>query len=148
METAVYQLKPSNRKIIVSKLLNLVLLGALLYGGIILNVDLLNINLPVATHFIIVNVLLLLFIIELVLVHKKRAGDFYQFFNDRVQIRDKVVYFTNVQNISYKRSFLDKLVNTGTIVLEPGFEIKDIIYDNQIYVYVQNLVKYAQGQKT
>jgi len=144
MDLPQYTLKPNIKRVLVPNFFVLLFLGLFFYFALWLNFTLLNKELPDNINLLIVAILALLLVLQAVLSYMKFSKARYLFFADRIQYvtnKTKVIYFNQVRGISFKRNFIDKLFNCGTIRIEPGFEIKYVPNSNQIYVYIQQLIQ-------
>jgi hypothetical protein len=141
-----YALKQDLKRVLIPKVLQLIGLGIGFYFAIWLNLFLLEaedaIRLYVTIGVIIVIVIAV--VLEIVLLIQKVDKNKYLFYSSKVSFKGKEMPYVNVDHISFRQNFFDKLFNTGTIVLHPGYMIEKIPNLNQVYFYIQKLVQLAK----
>lgn len=153
MENPQYTARTDIRRLLIAQFLKVVGLCVLFYTGIVINLKLLDIEVSSLLNILIVVIVIGLLAAQLVLTYSNSLKRQYLFYTDRIEYagkKPKTIYFKDVTDISSKRDFLDKVIGTGTIVLEPGFKISSIDKADQTMYYAEKLVEnyrsYAQQQ--
>jgi hypothetical protein len=143
-----YALKQDLKRVLIPKIFQLVGLAVVFYFAIWLNLFLLGVEDSTKLYVIIGAAILLVIavIVEIILVIRKINKNKYLFYPARVEFRGKAMTYVNVTNVSFRQNFLDKMFNTGTIVLRPGFLIEKVPNLNEVYFYIQKVVQSAQGK--
>ncbi len=140
-EQPLYVVYQDSKRVLIPKAVQLIILGGLFYFGLMLNLYLLRVeDAKLINLFAIVGITVLI-ILQLLLISRKIKTEGYVFYSNRVEFGKKSVFYGNIRNIYFKRGLLDKMFGTGTIVLHPYMDIKKIKNSNQIYFYVQKLVR-------
>ncbi len=142
-----YTLKPNKKRAIIPRTIILFLLCVLFYLGIQLNLYLLELEIADYIAILIMLTLFLLFALESLLNYSKIARITYYFFDDKITLQDKEsksLFYYNINNITIKRNLIDRLFNTATIVLAPGFSIKFINHYSQLHNWINQLVERAK----
>ncbi len=142
-----YVLKPNLKRLFIPQIFKLIALGALLYLGVYVNIEVFEIGLSKNIFYMIYAAITLIITSDLILIYLKYSKQAYDFYSDRVEIKGKrpeTIYFSQILNISFKRNFLDKIFNTGTIILGDS-EIISVENSNRVYFYIQKLVDYGRN---
>lgn len=142
MVEPIYVLEPRGIRIVVPEFFKLLGLIMTFYLAIRLNLFLLNIEISTVWHTLIFVVLMVLLVVEILLKLKKTPT--YKFYNDSVSDGINSIYL-NQANLVIERNLLDKILGTETLSLTPNFKLESISADNQIYAYIQSLIKYSKG---
>ena len=129
------------RRVLFPKLIQMVALGALFYFGVWLNLYLLRVRSKTLVSIIAITGITILVILELWLVARKIKAHGYLFYPNKMEYKNKSVFYGNIKNIYMKKDFFDKLLGTGTINLYPYLKIEKVKNSEQIYSYVQRLVQ-------
>ena len=143
-----YELKQNVKRIIVPQFLKTLVLLAVLYFAVRLNLHLMELEMPASINFLVIIILILLLVLQLFFTFRKTSKASYKFYPDRIEFPGKkplTVFLINITNVTLKKDVFDKMFNTGTIVLEPGMKIKGVGNFDQVYTYVQKLVESAKG---
>lgn len=147
MEVPLYTVKQDAERTLVPKLFQLIFLSAVFYFGIWVNTYLIGVEEKTkhAINLITLAALVVLFVVEMISAYIKTEHKTYNFFSNRVEYGRKIVFYGNIQRIYFKRNVLDKIFNTGTIVLSPYLELKRAKDINQIYFNAQKIVQGMQA---
>lgn len=148
-EAPEYIIKPNAVRLLISQLLVTALLAGLFYVGIAINVSLLGLNIPTTINWLIAAVLSLLILIQGMLTYVQASKTQYFIFRNRVELpgtKPIYVMFNTVQEIKRKKNFLDKMFNTGTIILGPNIKLKGIPNFEQTLAYITQMVQYSRTQ--
>jgi hypothetical protein len=143
-----YILKPVLRRLFIPQFLGAILIFVVFYFALRLNLGLMEIELTMSINILAISVLFVLFAVDMISKYMHAKADKYLFYLDKVVFegrKTKEMYFSNVQNISFKQDVLDKMFNTGTITLVPDFKIKSVPHSNQIYFYIQKLIQSSRS---
>jgi len=143
-----YMLKQDLKRVIIPKIFLLIGLAAVFYFAIWLNLFLLEVEDSTKLYVAIGAgiILVIAVILEIILFVQKINNNQYLFYSRKVKYKGKEIPFVNVDHVSFRQSFLDKIFMTGTIVLHPGFLIEKVPNLNEVYFYIQKLVQGVQGQ--
>ena len=142
MELPTYSTKPNITRILFPKIALLLLLSSILYTGVRINFVVFNMTFPMVANAIVILIIIILALIEIVNTEKKAKDSKIYFFNSRIEVRGKeetTIILNTINNIEIKKSMVDKLLNTGTLVLNTGQTIKDIKYPERIRDYILQL---------
>ncbi|MEK6887032.1 MAG: hypothetical protein AABW88_04315 [Nanoarchaeota archaeon] len=144
-----YTIKPNVTRILIPSIINTVLLAFLFYAGILINVTLLGIAIPTGINILIVAVLGLLVVIQALLTYLQASKTRYEIYKNRIQIegaKQQYFMFSVIQELKFKKSFLDKALGTGTLIIDPKTKLKAIPNFEQTFVYLKQLLQYSRMQ--
>ncbi len=144
-----YLIRPNPLRIVVPQLLLTTVLAFIFYIGILLNVTLLGVKIPGSIQILIVSVLVLLVIVQGLLTYVQTSKIQYSVYKNRIQIegaKPEYIMFNTIQSVQPKKTFFDKIFNTGTIVIEPKKKISGIPNFDQTFGYLQQMIQYARMQ--
>jgi hypothetical protein len=143
-----YALSQDLARVLIPKLLQLIGLGIVFYFAIWLNLYLLDAEDSAKNYTLIISLIILFIavIIELVLIIAKTSKNKYLFYLNKIEFKSRQIPFVNIKNVYLQKNFLDKIFNTGTIILYPVFKIEKISNINQIFYYIQKLVQRTKQQ--
>ncbi len=147
-ELPIYVLKQLKVRAIIPKVLSLLVLGAIFYLGILLNLYLLELTAPQEEIIRLVSLILLFSIIALGLyftIHK--ANQPYKFYNSRIEQNKKVIYYLNIANTAPHQDPLDRIFKTYSIKLSDDFFLRNIPEQVQMQNYLQQLIDYARKRR-
>lgn len=136
-----YKLSPVTKRYLIPRVLLIVFLGALLYFGIMLNLNLLKIELNIYYKLSAILVSILLVIFASLEHYSKHLYSDYYFYSDRAYINNQWIFYKNVQKIDVKHSFLDRIFKTSTIIFGNA-KMKAIPDSQEIHNYIRNLVQH------
>lgn len=148
-EAPEYIIRPSIGRILVPKVLITLVLAIIFYFGILLNVMLLEIQMPAMVTTLILSVMFLLVIIQGLLSYLQTAKIQYFVFRNRIQsneIKAQYIMFNAVQSIKDNTNIFDKMFGTGTLVLEPGVTLTGIPNFQQTSAYIRQMIQYSRAQ--
>lgn len=143
MELPNYSTKPNTTRILFPKIALLLVLSALLYFGVRINFIVFNKEFPMMVNISVIVVVVVFAVIEVILTNKRAKDNRVYFFNDRIEIRGKgsfTIGLSTISNIDVKKNLVDKLLNTGTVVLSTGQTIENINYPERIKAYILQLM--------
>ena len=141
-----YTLKQSMKRILIPKTFQLIGLGAVFYFAIWLNLYLLAAkdSTKMYVTFGAFVVLIIAVIVQIILIVLKVNKNKYSFYPNKLEFKGQTIPYVNITNVSFSRNFLDKIFDTGTIILYPDFKIENVPNLNQVFIYVQKLVQIAK----
>ena len=148
MELPQYALRPNFMRIILPKSISLICLGGLFYIGILINLFLLGIAPPAYVSALIIAIIVTIIIIEAALSYIKASKIRYLFFPNRIEIygeKSQIIDLLTLGNVALKKTFVDNMMSTGTILLPPNFEIKNVSKPEQMMNYAKSLIEYAKS---
>ena len=129
------------KRVLFPKFLLLVGLGVLFYLGVLLNLYLLRVRDKTMICVLSIVVIVLLIGIQMFMIFKRIKTNSYAIYSNRIEFGNKSVYYGNVRNLYYKRNFIDKLFDTGTIFLYPYLKIEKIKNSVNVYAYMKKLIQ-------
>ncbi len=140
-----YVIKPNVTKVIVSQIIVTTVLAALFYLGIFINVSLLNIEIPGTINILIISVIALLVFIQALLSYLQTSKTTYSIYKDRLQIDEKYMMFSSIQEMKEKRNFIDRFFDTGTLIIGKT-KVTAIPNFAQTIIYLKQMVQYSRTQ--
>ncbi|MBW2993459.1 hypothetical protein KY317_02705 [Candidatus Woesearchaeota archaeon] len=129
------------KRVLFPRFLLLIGLGIVFYLGILLNLYLLQVRDKTLICTLSIIVIILLIVIQMFLILKRIKTKGYAIYSNRVEFGNKSIYYGNVKNVYYKRNFIDKLFDTGTIFLYPYLKIEKIKNSVNVYNYIKKLIQ-------
>lgn len=139
---APYVCYPDKKRVIIPSVIGVLLLCAVFYIAALINLSLLDIDLPLYGHVLIVAVLILFVVIQLLLSLKK-AKSGYVFEQDGVRHGKKKIPYTRLGEVHIKQNPLDKMFRTGSVVTDMMI-FDHVANPQQLARYVQQWERYAQ----
>ncbi len=125
----------------------MILLGAIFYLGIILNLAILELNQKQGSIVKIVSGAVLTIIIGLETYRTiRQANHPAQFFQDRIISNKKEMFYTAITDIAPKRNLIDKLFKTYSLFLGNGFYLRNIPEEAQLENYLRQLIAYNRNK--
>ncbi|MFH0701658.1 MAG: hypothetical protein V2A62_04430 [Candidatus Woesearchaeota archaeon] len=145
-ERPLYLLPQNKSRVIVPKLASLIVLGTIFYIGILLNLSLLQLN---AEEQNIANIFSLVFLFLIVILGVylgyHQVSQPYRFYQNRLALHRKDVFYNQIGQIQRKQSVLDKIFKTYSLDLGNKQTINNIPQQTQIDTYLQQLVNYSKN---
>ena len=144
MDLPLYSTKPSIVRVLIPKIFKLIGLAVLLYTGVWLNLFFMKIKIPSYINYLIIAIIFVLVLIEALFTYMQTLKDKYYFFAGRVEFRGKLAKtldFRYVTNMSVSKDLVDKVLGTGTIVVQPDFRVENVSNCDQVFSYLQQLVQ-------
>ncbi len=151
MEVPQYTLRPDTNAMVAPWILKLLLLAAVFYVGIYINVKLLwDRSIPAAIN-IFIFVFLAVLVATQVVLYRVRFGKYkYKFFTNRIEFEGKksqTFLFNDFSEAKLKQGLFDKMFNTGDIILSKSFSIDHVPNVVQIKNYLEQLVNYYRAMQ-
>ena len=149
MTEPLYIARPNIRRVVLVDALKTLILCAVFYAAILLNIQLLRTytllssDPPFSIYLAIGGVLLLLFILEMLTVYRKYTIVVYDIYPDRIEAYSKqleAIPLMNVTDVRLKRNVFDYVFDTGTIIFQPALRMEHIPSPNDVFPYIQRLV--------
>jgi hypothetical protein len=144
-----YVIRPDIKRVLISSIIVTAALAFIFYLGIIINVALLQLNIPSGINILIIAVLILLVLIQGLLSYLQTSKLRYAVYSNRIQIegiKQEYILFNAVQDIQANKNFFDRIFNTGTIVIIPNMQLKAVSNFDQNFVYIKQVVQYSRNQ--
>ncbi|MBS3115074.1 PH domain-containing protein [Candidatus Woesearchaeota archaeon] len=144
-----YIIRPNAARILIPSIVMTVFLAFLFYAGILINVTLLGISIPGSINILIAAVLGLSVIVQSLLTYLQASKMQYSIYRNRIQIegaKQQYFMFNVIQELNFKKNFLDRMLGTGTIVIDPKTRLKAISNFDQTFVYLKQLLQYSRMQ--
>lgn len=144
-EQPLYVLSQVKKRALIPKIISLILLGAVFYVGILVNLFLLNLTAGDETVIKTSSLILLILVVILgIYLSYHKANFSYRFYRDRVQFGKKAIKYTEIKNTHQKKDIFDKMFKTYAQVLSKDFYIRNVPNQINIAAYVQQMITYAQ----
>jgi len=144
-EKPLYVLKKNKKRAIIPKVFLLVLLGAVFYLGVMLNVSLLSLD---SDQELVVGLgslgVLVIIIIMGIFLAFRNAKQEYVFFRDRIVLGKKVVLYSSIISTERKENFIDKMFKTYSLSLGEKKSLRHIPKEVDIKSYLEKLVAYSK----
>ncbi len=145
IERPFYVLPQSKARALVPKIIILLVLGAIFYLGVLLNLSLIDITKEATELVNLISLIILLCVIALgVFLSVHKAETSYKFYRQGLGQGKKSINYINIINTSSKQDFLDKIFKTYTINLGEDFYLRHISQGIQISGYLQKLINYSK----
>lgn len=147
VQRPLYILPQVKSRAIIPKIINLLVLGAVFYLGVLLNLSLLKIDQQTNNLIQIVSAMAIIFCILLgIIIAIIKAGRNYQFYRDRIAIGKKQILYREIKSVAGKKGFWDKLFQTYRLSLDNQMIIKNIPQTVNIADYIKKLIDYSSQQ--
>lgn len=144
-EPPLYILHQKTGRAVIPKLLTLLLLSALFYGGVLLNINLLELQPQQETTAQLGALLFLLIIIVIgLIVAVKRAHRPYTFYHTKIVHGKKEILYTAILNTEPHSDLLGKLFKTYSMNLGNDFHLRHIPNETKIQDYLKQMIEYAK----
>ena len=88
-------------------------------------------------------------IVQSLLTYLQASKMQYSIYRNRIQIegaKQQYFMFNVIQELNFKKNFLDRMLGTGTIVIDPKTRLKAISNFDQTFVYLKQLLQYSRMQ--
>lgn len=147
-----YAVRPNLVRILVPETVKLLLLGALFYVGIRLNIYFMKMDLQAIVHYLIISIISALLITQWFATFTKVKRVKYEFYLSRLELHSKkgtsTLDYNDVDQARVKvdRNILDDLLGTGTIVFTESFKLRYVANYDQLSGYARKLINYRQYQ--
>lgn len=143
-----YVLPQNKKRTLIPKTLLLVVLGAIFYLGILLNVTLLNLTAEEDTMVKIIGLVILIIIVGIgIFLDYHQASQPHTFYQDRLIVEKKEHFYHAIEKVERKQNFWDKLFKTYSVDLGESVVLRNIPLTIPIEGYIQQLIAYAKGRQ-
>ena len=144
-EQPVYVLPQRMSRAVVPKILSLVVLSALFYSGILVNLALLNLKAQQEFLIQLLSLVLLFLVVILgVYLAVHRAHFPYLFYHNRLVHNKKEIYYSSITTIIAKRDIWDKLFKTYSLGIGNTVYLRNISGEINLKDYVRQLIAYSR----
>ena len=144
-EQPLYVLHQHKARALIPKFFTLVILSAIFYLGILLNISLLNLDAAQETSIQSGSLIFLVAIIVFsMIVALHRSGIPTLFYRNRLVYNDKIILLTEINNTTPRQDLLDKIFKTQTFNFGKNFILRNVPAELQIEQYLQQLKAYSQ----
>ncbi|MEM4260596.1 MAG: hypothetical protein QXG00_05140 [Candidatus Woesearchaeota archaeon] len=136
-------IKINPKRLFIPKILELIVLGIVLYFAIWINFILLYRSMPVSISFVLVLAILIIICIDGILNFMKFEKFRYIIYPDRIEFVTKKTIslpFNEIVSIGYSYDIYDKIFKTGKIRINDQL-MEHIDNANTVYFYLQDLIK-------
>jgi len=142
--TPLYTLPQKKSRLLIPKIITFLILGIILYAGVILNLSLLNLITETEDLIKIVALIIIpLIIVAGIIYNFIKVRQPYLFYRQYIQKGAKQLPYQEIQNFNQKQNFLDKIFKTYQIPLTKKFILQNIPQEIQISDYIQKLINYS-----
>jgi hypothetical protein len=149
LQKPVYILKKKVSRLLVPQFFILIGLSLILYGGVLLNLSLLNLRGSTENSVKIFGLIVVALLIILgMLIKFKKAKQNYVFYSDRINHKKESILFVNIASLTKETNFLDKIFGTYDLKLSEEFTIKNLPNKIDIENYVKQMINYNRKQTT
>ena len=141
-----YVLPQVKKRVMIPKIVSLLVLGLLFYLGVLLNLSLLQLTAEEESAVNLVTLIFLLLIIAVgIYLGYHQVTPPYRFYQNRIAIRKKEVFYSQIQTVRRKQNILDKLFKTYSLDLGNKNLLQNLSQEVQIENYLQQLINYSRG---
>jgi len=142
-----YVFKSKAMKILLPKVLTLIILAALFYVGILVNIGLLKLDGETETIVKSSGLLIMaLLVIVGALLNVKKAKTPYKYFPQQITHGKSKISYADIPSVEKKQSIMDKIFGTYTLKLSKKFSIEGIPKDVDLKSYTDQMVSYNKSQ--
>jgi len=149
MELPQYSARPKKARALIPEVLKLLVLGAVFYVGIILNLNLLSVSLSSSLNILISSGIVVLVALQMLLSYLSLSKTSYDFYLDRIEItgkRPRSAHYYDIAAPKIRKGTFDKIFGTGSILLAPKMGLDYLEKPDAVLSYLQGMVSY-QSQK-
>ena len=152
MDIPQFTVKPDVARMVVPKIVQLVILSLLFYIALWLNLKLgFQIEVPLIVNVLIAIGLVLAVLVEVLRFHAKFSQYKYLFYVDKLVFQKKDVLtsflFADFQTSKHDQNLIDRLMSTGTIVLNKSFKLGPVNKAHKVYEYLLKLISYYRSSR-
>lgn len=146
MPEPLYTFQPSLKRALIPKILSLLVLGAIFYLGVLLNLSLLQLNFSEDLIKLGTAILLTMVIIVGILLSFRHARQPYLFYPDRLVHGTENIYYRTITSCTVQKDIWDHLFHTYSLGLGNHLFLRHIPLELNLQEYLQQLVRYSAGQ--
>lgn len=147
-EQPIYLLPQNKKRAIIPKIVSLLVLGVIFYLGVLLNLLLLELTLNQKSliQLISISILSIIIIFGIYLaIHQANIP--IKFYQTKIVINKKELYYTSILNIQTKKDFFDKFFKTYSLYLGNNFYLRNIPEEVQLENYLRQLMEYSRNKR-
>lgn len=146
LEQPLYVLHQKTSRAVIPKLITLLVLSAIFYVGVLLNVKLLELQPSEETTIQIgaLAFLLVIVIIGLILAVRK-AHRPYSFYRNKIVHGQKEIMYSSILSTEPQSDFLGKIFKTYSLNLGNDFHLRHISNEIKIQDYIRQMREYAKN---
>ena len=145
-ESPLYILHQKTSRAVIPKLIILLFLSAIFYGGVLLNINLLELQPQQETTAQMGALILLLIIIVIgLMVAVKRAHRPYIFYRTKIVHGKKEILYAAILNTEPHSDFLGRMFKTYSMNLGNDFHLRHISNETPIQDYIKQMMQYAKN---
>lgn len=147
-ENPIYLLPQDKKRAIIPKIMILIVLSAIFYLGVLLNVALLELNAKqetgLKTGFLLFLLVLIVVGIVLAILQARQP---YRFYRERIFSGKNSVAYIEIVNTVPNQDLWDKLFKTYTLNLSPKVHLRHLAQEIQVQEYLQKLIAYNRNRR-
>ncbi len=145
-EEPLYKVPVVRSRFLIPKLIILLALGGLFYGGVLINIMLLDLSASNETLTKIITFFFLTAIIALgMYITYVKAEKEYHFYRTWMELGNEKVLYTAITQATTEQNIWDKLFHTNQIKI-PGHTLRHVPEELHLDEYINKLVVYAQNK--
>ena len=147
-EPPLYVLHQKTSRAVIPKLVILLFLSAIFYVGVLLNINLLELQ-PAQETTAQMGALIFLVIIIVIglIIALKRARRPYSFYHTKIVHGTKEIFYSAILNTEPHYDFLDRMFKTYSMNLGSDFHLHHISQEIKIRDYIRQMMEYSKNQK-
>jgi len=147
-EPPLYVLHQKTSRAVIPKLVTLFILSAIFYGGVLLNINLLELQPAQETTAQMGALLFLLIIIAIgFIIALKRARRPYTFYHTKIVHGKKEIMYSAILNTEPQDDFLGRIFKTYSMNLGSDFHLHHISKEINIQDYIKQMREYAKNKQ-
>jgi hypothetical protein len=145
-ETPLYVLPQNVPRVLIPKVASLIVLGAIFYSGILLNLSLIRLSAEEQSIANLASLIFLFFIVVLgVYLGYHQSSQPYLFYKDGVAIHKKKINYVSITQVQKKQDLLDKMFKTYHLDLGNKTSLSNIPEGVQADAYLQQIINYSRN---
>ncbi len=144
-EPPLYVLHQKTSRAVIPKVITLLFLSALFYVGVLLNVNLLELQ-PSEETTIQISALAFLIVVIIIgiILAVRKAHQPYNFYRSKIVHGKKEIAYTTIANTVPARDLLGKIFKTYSVNLGNDFHLRHIADEVKIEDYLKQMMEYAK----
>ncbi len=147
LEPPIYTLPQKTSRAIIPATVSLLILGAIFYAGILLNISLLEMSAEQETTVKMASLGLVIILIFIgILISIRNARKPYLFYRNHLRWNARTIPYVSISAITPHKNFADKLLHTYSLDVGHKFILRHIPDETQIQSYLEQLRQFAQRQ--
>lgn len=139
-EQPLYQLQQSKSRAIIPQMIVTLLLSVIFYGGVLLNLSLLEVKKNTEQIFQASTLIFLFLVLTLsIVLAARKAHAPYLFYRNKIVFQKKIIPLTAINSVTTQQDPLDKIFRTYSLSGD-HLRIRNIPQEIQLQQYLQQLV--------